>query len=499
MGVRAATENRLERERVSLKDVALAAGCATIPPLFGICCWMTFGFFPDSSEWALSAARFTEASSASQVVGLLAWAAVGALRPGSFGRCVRVACLVLLGGGLALLRILVAAGIQTRAASCGGLVGLGMASLMVAWELVVSRWPGGNSGRVVLAGMAASPIFCPVLVGLPSRFVADVATFVLAPASLVLLFVLGREIREGGASCPEGAIGAEGSLSARLRRGVEPYRPLAPRLFASATCAFVLVSITVVADTVSLGQATPAIDKVLLANGALLLSSVVLLAVFGGGREFSLLKLYFAFAPVLVVLLFFVPFSGGWYGRVLMFVGLAVFFSVQTGLMLLCAEWSRSYGLSAGVLYGVVAGVAYFSRYACEKALAVVHDSGISWESQALAVVAFSIYLFSVAGYAALRVKNAGLPRRAFAFGRQDGLSSDSARFLLFCKRMGLSRRESDVAELLCSGLDVPEIAETLVLSKNTIRSHVKSIYKKCSVHGKDELVDLAHSFDSPR
>ena len=54
-----------------------------------------------------------------------------------------------------------------------------------------------------------------------------------------------------------------------------------------------------------------------------------------------------------------------------------------------------------------------------------------------------------------------------------------------------LSRRECDVAELLLHGNTVAAIARKLYISENTVRGHMKSIYRKLGVHSKQELIDL--------
>lgn len=54
-----------------------------------------------------------------------------------------------------------------------------------------------------------------------------------------------------------------------------------------------------------------------------------------------------------------------------------------------------------------------------------------------------------------------------------------------------LSRREADVFALIARGRSMPYIAETLVVSENTVRSHTRRIYGKLGVHSKQELLDL--------
>ena len=50
--------------------------------------------------------------------------------------------------------------------------------------------------------------------------------------------------------------------------------------------------------------------------------------------------------------------------------------------------------------------------------------------------------------------------------------------------------------ELIARGNTVARIAEDLVVSENTIRTHSKRIYAKLAIHKKQELLDLVDSFD---
>jgi LuxR family maltose regulon positive regulatory protein len=55
-----------------------------------------------------------------------------------------------------------------------------------------------------------------------------------------------------------------------------------------------------------------------------------------------------------------------------------------------------------------------------------------------------------------------------------------------------LSERELEVLHLLARGLSNPEIAQELVVARSTVRSHVKSIYSKLSVHKRWDAVQRA-------
>jgi LuxR family maltose regulon positive regulatory protein len=55
-----------------------------------------------------------------------------------------------------------------------------------------------------------------------------------------------------------------------------------------------------------------------------------------------------------------------------------------------------------------------------------------------------------------------------------------------------LSERELEVLRLLNTSLSSAEMADELVVSVNTVRTHIRSIYSKLGVHSRYEAVDRA-------
>ena len=82
---------------------------------------------------------------------------------------------------------------------------------------------------------------------------------------------------------------------------------------------------------------------------------------------------------------------------------------------------------------------------------------------------------------------------RAGAPVYQDRISKQAE---LLRQHYRLSARETEVMELIARGNTVARIAEDLVVSENTIRTHSKRIYAKLDIHKKQELLDLIDSFD---
>jgi LuxR family maltose regulon positive regulatory protein len=55
-----------------------------------------------------------------------------------------------------------------------------------------------------------------------------------------------------------------------------------------------------------------------------------------------------------------------------------------------------------------------------------------------------------------------------------------------------LTSRELDVLRLLAVGLSGPEIANTLIMSQNTVKTHLKNLYGKLGAHTRDEALQIA-------
>jgi len=65
--------------------------------------------------------------------------------------------------------------------------------------------------------------------------------------------------------------------------------------------------------------------------------------------------------------------------------------------------------------------------------------------------------------------------------------------------RSTLTPREWEVLDLLCQDLSTDDIASVLVVSSETVRSHVKHILRKLEVRSRQEAVDVAQSLRSGR
>jgi DNA-binding NarL/FixJ family response regulator len=79
-------------------------------------------------------------------------------------------------------------------------------------------------------------------------------------------------------------------------------------------------------------------------------------------------------------------------------------------------------------------------------------------------------------------------------FVLSDGLVSDLIHFVAEKNDLPIrsifSKREIEILELIKEGKSNPEISQTLFISENTVKTHIKNLYKKLSVSSRKESIE---------
>ncbi len=65
-------------------------------------------------------------------------------------------------------------------------------------------------------------------------------------------------------------------------------------------------------------------------------------------------------------------------------------------------------------------------------------------------------------------------------------------------KISGLTCREKEIIEHICQGLSNREIAQTLTLSENTVKTHLINIFRKFNIKSRAKLITLAMNSPQP-
>ena len=60
----------------------------------------------------------------------------------------------------------------------------------------------------------------------------------------------------------------------------------------------------------------------------------------------------------------------------------------------------------------------------------------------------------------------------------------------------GLTERETEIFAMLARGRNGQYVMDHYVISRNTVKSHVKHIYAKLGVHSQQELIDLVERYE---
>ena len=94
--------------------------------------------------------------------------------------------------------------------------------------------------------------------------------------------------------------------------------------------------------------------------------------------------------------------------------------------------------------------------------------------------------------------EDASVPARARDDAKTDAsLSHDDAVAVAvsgIARDFGLSPRETEVAELLAKGRSLPFVQNELYISAGTAQTHARHIYRKLSVHSRQEFLDLVQA-----
>lgn len=186
---------------------------------------------------------------------------------------------------------------------------------------------------------------------------------------------------------------------------------------------------------------------------------------------FSLLALGYALIPVFLKDV-----------RVIIFILMLGYNFFYFFALALCAEMRKAAGVP--LLACIVAVVLSFEiGNVAGSVFLVAFFDAIDPDSFRIIVSGAVVYSLLVGAFAAIQY---------LAKGRGDVREVEAGEQLerVFCERFGLSRREQDVFLLLVKGRTAAVIAEKLFISVETVRVHIKSIYRKVDVHSQQDLIE---------
>lgn len=373
----------------------------------------------------------------------------------------------------------------------GACFGWGSGLMFGALQEIVAAQKVFAAGIVVFAAAGISALLFFAVEVLPADVAPWASLFACAPAAVLLTCAAWR-------CAPKVHPMFDTVPDQRLDRCREAASELWRPLLCVAFSAFIvgIVRVGSLSGGGSIGQTNESNMIGLLAASIALLATWKFLY-----ERVTLMRLYQILFPLTATAFLLLPLLEGTFRQVVYSLVFLVF-SITSSLMVVsCARTARNQSLTPVLVYGFFAGIVYASSLV-GSIVGLFVGAGRGVGLAELSVVALvAVYALSVA-MVAPHGRKAG--RANVAPGEERSPSAAdvvgdavTAGCAVAVERYGLSRREAEVLDLLARGRDVPYVAEDLVISKNTVRTHTKSIFAKTGVHSRQELIDLVESIEA--
>lgn len=408
----------------------------------------------------------------------------------------------------------------------GALLGLGSAGFYMLWQRLFASMPSDTGDHNLIRGTVYGALFYFSLYLIPVAVTAFLIPLVFLPLFALAIVLKSRTINFN-----------QPMFEDIPQEHPQVYRHVIKDYWRSALCVGSLGFCTGIMRALAIGD--PSVGSLVnaLSMGATLVAALVLLFVWRRKNlHMNVVSAFRTFFPFVITSFLLLPFLPSEYERWLAAVLYAVYSVAIMVMMIQCAQASRNRGINPVFIYGFFGCIVY-----------MLHDIGFLGGTFAenirvtgiapLAVVALvAVYLLGLmyfigqggfkrifsqngrasAGESPLQERaelaasielvalspkpTSDKTRESRRHGHddasvfyQDRMSKQAA---LVQRHYRLSAREAEVMELIARGNTVARIAEELVVSENTIRTHSKRIYAKLDIHKKQELLDLIDSFD---
>lgn len=393
----------------------------------------------------------------------------------------------------------------------GLFMGGSIAALLLFWIGVVTGF-APSARRLAFV----TSLLVPALYNVSLSFVAYSSIPLLTCVALGLLalacyFIARRGIIKTGAqttfhlrSNQEACSSGKNGKTTRGASAQSVYRRSLQELSGILVSASVLLLIVPAVNHVALGDTLAWQSKSIAISCAQLLSAILIFFMLKHFKKNSAMLLFFqAAVPVLIVALFLFPFMDDQYRIILLGVGSGLFFVVTILTMSDSINIALEYKADPLTLYGICGALTFFITYFGDQIMSRIVHSGISRDIQMIATAFFLIYLL---GMSFILIQNRLKGRQRQDAEKKSANSSDIREsrgndslyeevFYRFIQEdKNLSDRESEVLQLIMRGRNVPVISKELFISQNTVRTHVKRIYRTFKVNSRQELISHVES-----
>ncbi|OUO91282.1 helix-turn-helix transcriptional regulator [Gordonibacter sp. An230] len=433
---------------------------------------------------------------------------------------VSLSALLVFGGSACLIAAMyVATAALALVAGGGVLLGTGSAGLFMLWQRYFASLPPAVGTLRLVVGTAVAPFVYFALYLVPIALTAFLVPLVFVPLCGLCIALSVREMQVD-----------QPMFEDVPRQHPRVYRQAVADYWRSALC----VGSLAFASGVIRGIAIRHEEIAAVVNSASMVGSFVSAAVllvlwYRMSFRFGLTSVFRVVYPLVVTGFLLLPFLGAGYLNLFAGFTYLVFSLVQMLMMMQCAQVSRDRGINPVFIYGFFGGVSYLMQsvgFLLGWTSEFVSADGREWLFFIAMVSSWVLGLTLLAATgtlfrplasrgttsadpieflpSAVGAKGGGsvdAPAKPAAKRRRnrpsasDGAGAIRDRTSKQCRQLqeayGLSTRETEVMELIARGNSMASIAERLVISENTVRTHAKHIYTKLDIHKRQELLDM--------
>lgn len=418
----------------------------------------------------------------------------------------------------------------------GGLLGLGSAGFFMLWQRLFASQDSDTGNRDLILGTAIAALLYFSLYLIPSAVTAFLIPLVFLPLFGLCIVLKSRTIDFEQPMFED----IPRKHPFIYRRVIHDYWRSAFSIGALGFCCGILRAFAI--ENPEVGS----LVNIMSMGGSLIAALVLLLLWQIKNIRLNITGAYRLFFPFLITAFLLFPFLGNNYANAFASILYAVYSCAIMLMMIQCAQASRDRGINPVFIYGFFGGIVYFLHDVGFTSGAFVETLPLVGIPPLVAIALIAVYLLGLmyfigqGGFRQFlskqrehaesielvarnlprslpkdRAKEAELPNSSPAVSGsipgsapshkprireeapqyRDRISKQCAALQ---QHYRLSARETEVMELIARGNSVVKIAEELVVSENTIRTHSKRIYTKLAIHKKQELLDLIEIF-SPR
>lgn len=472
-----------------------SVGFALVLTLNAFTLWGVEDLLGAASAWPWAAAEMRAWCLPANVLTFAAYGLASLRLPSlSARRPTSPACICLALGAAALLAACLARDPHLPLFQLAGvLLGCGGALAFVCWEFTLTMGPVADARKALLLASVITAAPYLALVFVFRGAVVYPLTCALVPACVASLLVARARIPKPPASCAPAAC-PDASQARRL--WADAWMPLA--------CVMMIGVVgPATGQFASIGSMSESLRLAMYQLANVVAAAALALAWFRLHARVTIPRTFLVLVPLVGVALFLFPFWTHWFQAFVLTLGCCMFSLASILMMTLCLDLSRTSGVGLGAVYGLFAACTYLAQIMGGSLARIVGASAYPAQFQVVAVVALLLWgLSAIALVVMWRARTVRGEARG-ASGRNvapnEPASSPAADPVtraceLLRRRFDLTPREVDVLELLGRGRDVSVVAETLGVSRNTVRSHVQRLYADTGVHDRQELIDLVEA-----